>query len=375
MTEQQLSVAATESEAQRAFREVLPGRLAALRAASRVLEDPAANGAESARRIAGALRLSGEAAGLTPVVAAAAAVEGASDAELTLKVAELIDVLRRTTPAGDAASVTILLVEDDPLWLRIYRQALEAPDRTLVCVPGAAQADALLRQGGVGLVILDLVLPDGDGRNLLVRWREQPETAHVPVIVVSGRTMPHVRSECFALGADAFFEKPVDRESLAAAVAAALHRKAQPDASSARAAHAPAGPSPALLAEPAAGSVRVLLAEDDPIVARVVKHRLGRDGMEVRHFADAEDALAAAAEGGYGLAILDVKLPGMDGFALLERVRALPGCAEVPVLMLTSMGSEEDILRGLRLGADDYVVKPFSPAELLGRVHRLLVRR
>ena len=66
------------------------------------------------------------------------------------------------------------------------------------------------------------------------------------------------------------------------------------------------------------------------------------------------------------MAILDVKMPGMDGFELLERLRKVPAYYELPIMMLTSMGREEDIARGFDLGADDYMVKPFSPVEVLG---------
>ncbi len=68
-------------------------------------------------------------------------------------------------------------------------------------------------------------------------------------------------------------------------------------------------------------------------------------------------------------------MPGMDGFELLGRLRAEASLAGMPIMMLTSMGNEQDVVRGLQLGADDYVVKPFSPVELVARVHRLMLRR
>ena len=74
------------------------------------------------------------------------------------------------------------------------------------------------------------------------------------------------------------------------------------------------------------------------------------------------------------MAILDVKMPEMDGFELLDRLRKVPNYYEIPIMMLTSMGREEDIARGFELGADDYMVKPFSPVEVLARVRRLLSR-
>ena len=72
--------------------------------------------------------------------------------------------------------------------------------------------------------------------------------------------------------------------------------------------------------------------------------------------------------------ILDVKMPGLDGFEVLERLRKSPRYANIPIIMLTSMGQEADVVRGFRLGADDYILKPFSPTELSARVRRLLRR-
>lgn len=122
-------------------------------------------------------------------------------------------------------------------------------------------------------------------------------------------------------------------------------------------------------------SVRVLLADDDPLTAAIVVHRLRREGMELTHVEDGLAALDEALKGIYTLLILDVKMPGIDGFDLLARIRETPALAETPVLMLTGMGREPDIVRGFALGADDYMVKPFSPAELMARVGRLLSSR
>ncbi|MCH8327321.1 MAG: diguanylate cyclase, partial [Candidatus Marinimicrobia bacterium] len=117
---------------------------------------------------------------------------------------------------------------------------------------------------------------------------------------------------------------------------------------------------------------KVLLAEDDEMVASVVKHRLERDGFEIIHFVNGAEALMAATDLEVKLAILDIKMPGMDGFELLENLRKMPAYQKIPIVMLTSMGSEEDIVRGFKLGADDYIMKPFSPVELLARIRRLV---
>lgn len=118
--------------------------------------------------------------------------------------------------------------------------------------------------------------------------------------------------------------------------------------------------------------VSVLIAEDDRVSATLARHRLERAGYRVTHCLDGKDALAAAEAGTFGLFILDIRMPGMDGIELLKRLRATEAYARTPIVMLTSVGREEDIVRAFDLGASDYVTKPFSPVELLARAQRLV---
>ncbi len=116
----------------------------------------------------------------------------------------------------------------------------------------------------------------------------------------------------------------------------------------------------------------ILLAEDDPLTAELLRHRLEREGYRLLHAKDGITAYDWALANPVALAILDVKMPGMDGFELLERLRRIPSWAGVPIVMLTALGRESDVVRGFRLGADDYVVKPFSPQQFLARIRRFL---
>jgi DNA-binding response OmpR family regulator len=115
----------------------------------------------------------------------------------------------------------------------------------------------------------------------------------------------------------------------------------------------------------------VLVVEDDPTIAEVVVRYLTREGLDVAAVADGRDALDAAAARWPDLVVLDLMLPGLDGLEVCRRLRSR---APVPVIMLTARGDEEDRVLGLDLGADDYVVKPFSPRELTARVRAVLRR-
>ncbi len=115
----------------------------------------------------------------------------------------------------------------------------------------------------------------------------------------------------------------------------------------------------------------VLVVDDEPMVREVVARYLERDGVRVHEVADGDQALAWLAANHPALVVLDVMLPGVDGLSLLRRLRA---DGDVPVILLTARAEEVDRVVGLELGADDYVVKPFSPRELAVRVRNLLRR-
>jgi two-component system, cell cycle response regulator len=408
----------------------------------------------------------------------------------------------------------LLVVEDDPEIQYLLAALLEDDDREVVAVTTGAEAERVLESGDVDLVVLDLILPDVDGRQVLTRIRERPETATVPVVVISARGGAEIRQDTYALGADFFVEKPFDPDEIIADIATRLERSADrgraalrdpltkllnraglverytsreeerslalvqldgfatlserwgwetaeaalvevaevlrthvgEDADSGRlgggelvvigrasqvgrttseaervleavrerAHRAPDGETFHLTASIGVVTVsanatfeeaiaearrrlfrareagrnrvvsededtdlanaRVLVAEDDEISATILLHRLEKEGLDVVRFDNGRAAYEGALEETPDLVILDVKMPGMDGFEVLERLRRIPSYGGVPVILLTSMGSEADVVRGFQLGADDYVLKPFSPIELSARVWRLLRR-
>lgn len=115
----------------------------------------------------------------------------------------------------------------------------------------------------------------------------------------------------------------------------------------------------------------ILLAEDDANLAALVRAYLERDGFAVTTHNDGRDALRAAKSGDHDLVLLDIMLPGLDGWEICRELRRI---SQIPIVVLTARIDEADRIAGLRLGADDYVVKPFSPAEVVERVKAVLRR-
>jgi two-component system phosphate regulon response regulator PhoB len=128
------------------------------------------------------------------------------------------------------------------------------------------------------------------------------------------------------------------------------------------------------VSESQSGGERVLVVDDEPDIVALVVYHLAKSGYRVSSAASGADALAQIRKDRPALVVLDLMLPDISGFDVLERMRADESLRDVAVLTLTARGDEADRIRGLSLGADDYLTKPFSPQELVLRVAAILRR-
>ena len=118
-------------------------------------------------------------------------------------------------------------------------------------------------------------------------------------------------------------------------------------------------------------SKTILLAEDEPSIARVVKTYFEHDGYNVYYASNGEEALNLFREVKFDLLVLDIMMPKIDGFEVIKVIRA---SSDVPIIVMTALQSEEDMLKGYSLHIDDYVTKPFNPKILVAKVNNLLMR-
>jgi diguanylate cyclase (GGDEF)-like protein len=194
----------------------------ALRAARKLI--PAPDALDSIRRIARSLYLAAAGSGFDTLAEAARAVEMANGPGLASGVDRLVAELGRVPGVANEDMPGILIVEADLQMSKLLETILAGTDRRVYVAKSVAEAQGLVQEKSIALVVLDLSLPDEDGRNLLMVLRERAATAWLPVIVLSGLSGPLPKAECYALGADAFFEKPIAPEVLKAAISVRMHR-------------------------------------------------------------------------------------------------------------------------------------------------------
>jgi DNA-binding response OmpR family regulator len=119
---------------------------------------------------------------------------------------------------------------------------------------------------------------------------------------------------------------------------------------------------------------RILVIEDEPEIGAVLEYNLAREGYRVAVLGDGEEGLERVIGDAPDLVLLDLMLPGLDGLEVCRRLKEDPTTRAIPIIMVTAKGEESDVILGLGMGADDYVLKPFSPKELVARVRAVLRR-
>jgi len=119
----------------------------------------------------------------------------------------------------------------------------------------------------------------------------------------------------------------------------------------------------------------ILIIEDDADIQELLSHTMSREGWKLLQVKTGEDGLKLLKSKKVNCILLDIMLPGMDGLKVLKKIKEIEQCKAVPVIMATARGEEADIITGLELGADDYIVKPYSPKILIARIRAALRRQ
>jgi DNA-binding response OmpR family regulator len=224
--------------------------------------------------------------------------------------------------------------------------ALRAAGYRVLAAGGGGQGIDLAREQHPDLIVLDLDLPNA--QEVAQVLREDPETKTTPMIFAAGRAAapaqlpPHVELLPSGTSPDALLA--LAEQTIAAARA--------------RAEQLPT----------------LLIVDDDADIQRILALRLQQDGYRVVRASTGAEALMAAQRQPFDLVILDLLLPDIDGFSVLGALRARTATAMTPIMLLSARDSAAEKVRGLQLGADDYVTKPFSPAELQARILATLRR-
>lgn len=283
---------------------------------------------------------------------------GSADADLLGAVRRAIDALRSELAAAavvaphapDAPAtasgpqrLAALIVDDDPGLAAVLLAALRDEGLAPAVAGSLAEARAALHAALPAALVIDIRLPDGSGFDLVREVRSRVGGDRVAIHAISARSEFLDKVEAVHCGADAFVAKPVDARAVARRVALEARLRVQPPG-------------------------HVLVVEDEPDQAAYLRALLSAAGYDVTVCADGRQLEAVLAEAPPDVVLMDVLLPGVDGFDLVRYLRQDERYRLLPVLFVTAVGHPGSELAAERAGGDDVIVKPVSPAVLLTKV-------
>jgi DNA-binding response OmpR family regulator/signal transduction histidine kinase len=242
----------------------------------------------------------------------------------------------------------ILVIDDEPSILWVIKAMLLSRDYQVLLAQSAEDGLLLARRHRPEAIILDLRLPDVDGFRLAEILRHDPDTCHASLCFISGLDE---RAEAFRHGAGAFLLKPLQADKLFATVESLLRGRS------------------------GGQRAKVLLVDDDASIRAVCDEVLSNLGFEVVTAGNLAEARQHVHENRPDLLLLDVQLPDGDGLSFLETLKAERASSLLPVIFLSGRTDTAAKVRALKLGGDDYLVKPFDALELGARVESVLRRR
>ena len=255
----------------------------------------------------------------------------------------------------------VLAVDDEEGIRKYIARALEPSFEVLTAADGAEG----LRQAAAAqpqLILLDIHLPGMDGLSVLARLKTTPQTSAIPVVIVSVAGQTDILLEAQQGGAVDHVIKPFTVEELRRVV----QRNLLPELSHPSAAGDTALPSNI---EGEAARPRVLIIEDEEGIRALMRRSLA-DRYDVVTAADGLDGLAQAQQAKPRLIFLDLRMPGLDGLAVLAKLKASPETREIPVVIVSVHGETDWLLEGQRSGAADHIIKPFHIEELRSMAKR-----
>jgi two-component system cell cycle response regulator len=264
----------------------------------------------------------------------------------------------------------VLVIDDTPANVKLLETKLSAEYFDVKTALNGSLGLAIVQADECDIVLLDVMMPQMDGLEVCRRIKGDPLTAHIPVVMVTALDQPADRVAGLEAGADDFLTKPIDEMALIARVRSLMRLKSVRDELRARALLSKdmgMGDPLALAAAESGLNGRILIIEDRAGVSERIFKSLSafhRVEMEVA----AENAVFHAAEHQYDLAIVSLNLTGHDGLRICAQLRSLERTRDMSLLMIAERDDKARLLRGLDIGANDFLVRPVDRNELLARV-------
>ena len=269
---------------------------------------------------------------------------------------------------ADGGKKKIVIVEDEEILSELLKNKLEAAGFSVEIARDGAAGFELIKSAHPDLVLLDMMLPGMNGLKVLEHMKEVGLLPGIPVLIISNSGQPIETERAVALGArDYLIKVNFDPAEVLARVEALLEAEdhgaapAAKDGTDSTSGHPPRGV--------------VLVVEDDLLLQELLERKFLQEGYRLIKAFDAPGARDALKIDAPDIILLDLVLPGVDGFSFLEELRQEPATKKIPVMVISNLGQREEIEKGMASGAADYIVKAqISPGEIVKKVAAIIKR-
>lgn len=253
----------------------------------------------------------------------------------------------------------ILVIEDNPKNRKLIRSLLEIHHFEVLEAPDAEAGIQMAGSCSPDLILMDIQLPGMDGLQATRIIKKTPELKDIGIVALTSYAMEGDSQKAEAAGCDGYLTKPIDTRRFIDDITPYLPQKA--DAAGAK------GLGPDEVEPP-----KLLIVDDDPMNLKLLRAKLSKDYSRIVEAADGMSALEKANETLPDIILLDVMMPGLDGFEVTRQLKANPDTKEIPIILITALDGHDYKVMGYEAGADDFLNKPINTFELLTRVKSLL---
>ena len=288
---------------------------------------------------------------------------------------------RKLAEQGFKSTYPVLIVDDDESTRRILARYLTSAGMNPIEDNGRNVLPKVI-QHQVQLIVMDVVIPNTSGFELARQVRANPSTAHVPIVMCSGRKDKETIVRARAVGAIDYIVKPFQRETVLEKILEIRKRQAK-ETPAAPASRPPTDPTlhqtpptvrstPLPAATASTGGLPLLIIDDEKLARHILKVILEQSGYTVEEATRGEEGLSKLGSGRYAALFLDVMMPGMNGFEVAQRIRDDTRLAAMPILLCTARSAKEDVLLAAKLGIRHFIKKPFSREVVLQKLAEAL---
>jgi two-component system cell cycle response regulator len=255
----------------------------------------------------------------------------------------------------------VLVVEDNPLNMKLVRQLITIAKHQVLEASNAEDGIQLARTRRPDLIMIDIQLPGMDGLTAAKIIKDDPESCHIPVVALTAHAMQGDEIKARAAGCDGYLSKPIDTKAFFKTLENYLIDRGE-DADN----------TDVVEINPAKGAPTILVVDDEALNVKLLSARLGTSGYRIMKAYSGFEALEIIETRTPDLILLDIMMPGMDGYEVLGKLKENHRTKSIPVVLITALEGKDEKARGLELGADEFLNKPVNATELETRVRSLL---